>query len=599
MLLRRADPRSWLLSMLLVVCVWCLFASSAHAAASWQTGTTQESTITDCITSSSSPGSAATAYVYEDYSNPPPAGQTYYLAVTVFGIGDACSGQAADIDLTLPQDTSLNISSATPVTCFPLVSSGNTVVDGPSDTSGACPQDPTSLGGGKYSFDMAANAGFDKTSFYPFWGIPRGAGVELHIPVVSSAAFTGTAAAQVTMLDGNSNPTLTPSVSVIVGAAGTSPTPGTAFAVNSPVASGITNTSATLAAQFVLDYSFTPGQATFAWGTSASSTPQSLGFTLDFVAVPYAIEYAAAVSGLQPGCTYHWNANLLSNSASSLATSGDQTFTTTGSGGNCSASGIGGSSGGSGSTEIYKRPPLTPTAPVPNGLTPPPPETTTTTTTTHTTRTTITVSCLLKICICHTCTTTTTTTSSPSSSSPTTTTTTTTTSTTAASNGSPGSGGSTGASGTTTTTTARTTSSGSSGVLGSSTVVGSAAAFSAFTCPTPQTGKSIACDVTVAKGGSKVSLVAWATQRQAAHASHTGKATRPPIKIGALTIASAPAGQQRLKLTLTKRGASLLSAEHTLRVTLDIAVNEPGATMFSTGAGSVTLRAPVAHRRRG
>jgi len=659
MTLGRVDVRALTLCALLALCACGVWASPAHAAAAWQAGAMQESTITDCVsiidgTPVQTPGAAATAYVYEDYSNPPPAGQTYYLAVTVFGVGDACTGMAADIDLTLPQDTSLNISSATPVTCFPLTSSGNKVIAGAQDTSGACPQDPQSLGNDEYSFDMARKSGFDATSFYPSWAIPQGAGVEIHIPVVSSAAFTGTATADVTMADGNNDPKLTPSVPVIGGAAPTtSPSPGTSFAVNAPASGNITNTAATLSAQFVYDYSFTPIGASIAWGTSAASTPQALTFEPDFASVPYAIEFSTNVTGLQPGCTYHWNANLLGNGASALATSGDQTFTTTGSGGNCSASAVGASSGGNGSNEIYRSPPLMPTGSVPNGLTPPPLETTTTTTTastapptttstsiatttastTSTSRTIITIStasCL--VIICHSTSSTTTTTTYTTSSPPTTSATTTTTSsstqtigtatcllatclpcggcgststtatttsapstTTTTSSSSPSTPGAA-VSTTSTSTQTSTTKTGSAGVLGFGSTVGRVAAFTGFRCATPQRGRSIACSVKIADAGSKLSLVAYATPPSAT-VSRKGKpkATPVPIKIGTLAIARAKAGQRDLKLELSQRGVALLLLAHKLVVTLDLTVTEPGATIVATGGGSITLNAPVAH----
>jgi hypothetical protein len=369
--------RSSIVLAVVVLVVGAAAPSAASAAATWNSGALSESTITDCVsiingTPMSSPGAGVTASVYEDYAAPPAAGTPYYLAVDVFGIGDACSGQAADIHMTLPANTSLSVGLATPLQCFPLLSNGNTVSTGLADSSGACPQNPQPDGSGGFTFDMAANAGFDATSFFPAWAIPIGAGVELHIPVVTTVATPqGTATANVHMLDGNSDPTLSSSVPVIVGGTGTSPTAGTAYAVNGAQAT-VTNTSVTFTADFVYDYSLNVGAPEFSWGNS-SSTPNSLVFNLDFAQVPYDVQPSMTLTGLQAGCTYHWKATLLDNTAHVLAGGTDMTFTTTGSGGNCSIPAPI-SAPGPGPSHTDRRQPLIPAVVLRNGFTPPPPE---------------------------------------------------------------------------------------------------------------------------------------------------------------------------------------------------------------------------------
>jgi hypothetical protein len=157
----------------------------AGASTPWQSGATQESTITDCgsiILGSpmASPGAAVTPYVNEDYNSPLVVGQVYYLAVTVFGIGNSCSQMAADIQFALPSGTTPEISAATPVVCLPLEpnASNTQIVNGPPDTSAGCPQVGTPTGNNTYRFDMAANTGVFATRFYPFWPVPQGFGVE-------------------------------------------------------------------------------------------------------------------------------------------------------------------------------------------------------------------------------------------------------------------------------------------------------------------------------------------------------------------------------------------------------------------------------------
>ena len=355
--------------------------ASAQAAAQWNSGAAQELTITDCVSiingnPQSSPGVAVTPYVYEDYSNPPPATSTYYLAVWVYGIGDSCAGQVADIDMTLPANTTPSISFATPVVCHPLGpnAAGTQIVNGPADTSGACPQSPSSLGGNTYSFDMARNSGFDATSFYPFWAIPQGYGVEIDIPVTSSVAVTGQATAVVHMADGNSNPTLDPTVNVIVGAAGSQPSPtGDAESVIDPTVTNLTSTTATIAATFVYNYS-NYGDPQMDYGNSAPNPNYTygLGFGYSFNTAPYEVTASVPLTGLGAGCTYHWAGIMLNPSPQTTdGGTGDQTFTTPGSGGNCSAAPTQGSQG---TPQIYKRAPVIPGSATTSSLKPVTPE---------------------------------------------------------------------------------------------------------------------------------------------------------------------------------------------------------------------------------
>ncbi|MEA2481413.1 MAG: hypothetical protein QOJ07_3335, partial [Thermoleophilaceae bacterium] len=146
----------------------------ASAAPSWQSGTTDESSIENCYSViNGSPylevGAAATAYAYYDPAAPPPAGQTYYVAVTVFGLGNACAGQLADIEMALPPGTQPAITAQAPVRCRQMSIQNNAIVTSAPDTSGACPQNPTVGPHGGYSFDMAQNSGFGATPYYPLW----------------------------------------------------------------------------------------------------------------------------------------------------------------------------------------------------------------------------------------------------------------------------------------------------------------------------------------------------------------------------------------------------------------------------------------------
>jgi hypothetical protein len=366
----------------------------ALGAASWNSGALQESTIIDCGSiifgnPTQVAGLGTYASVYEDYNNPPPANQGYYIAIDVYGIGNACSGQAVDIGVSLPANTQPNISSVTPVHCIPLLTQNNQIVNGTPDTSAGCPQAPTSTSGGVYHFDMPVATGFFATMFSPFWGIPIGSGIEMQIPVVSSAAVTSQLTGVVQVADGNSNPTLQPKVPVIVSAASTTPpTSGTNYAINNATASNITGTTANISATFVIDHSIFPSFAEFDWGkTSAYFLGQNQ--SLDYGGTPpYEDQRGVSLTGLTPGCTYHWKAVLGGSGTNLPQTSGDLTFTTPGTPpASCPEVAIGSGSGIQ-SGPIQKVQPLNPITTLPVKFTPPPappsppaPTTTTTQTT--------------------------------------------------------------------------------------------------------------------------------------------------------------------------------------------------------------------------
>jgi hypothetical protein len=375
---------------------------AAHGAASWNSGALQESTITDCGSiifgnPTQVAGLGTYVSVYEDYNAPVTANQGYYIAVDVYGIGNACSGQAVDIGVSLPANTVPNISAATPVHCIPLQTVNNQVVNGQPDTSAGCPQAPTSTSGGVLHFDMPVKTGFFATMFSPLWGIPVGSGIEMQIPVVSSAAITSQLTGVIQVADGNSGPTLRPTVPVFVNPSPSQTPPvSPTFAVNNPAASNITNTSATLTATFVIDNDSHPSAVDFNVGATANNyTFPSTEQSLDYVAggVPYEDQRSQNETALQPGCTYHWQAVLRGAALTgppgtvNLAQTSDQTFTTTGTSNGTCVVGLGGSGGTGVQGPVQQLQPLNPAtaqtikftpAPAPPSA---PPATTTTQTT--------------------------------------------------------------------------------------------------------------------------------------------------------------------------------------------------------------------------
>lgn len=180
-------------------------------AAAWYDGRIVYSTITNCV-------SIIQGFPYQENgigtyvgfaADPntaqPGPGQVYYAHLVVAGLGNACSGQRAYLEISFPANTSLAISAANPVKCF----AGGVPISPASD----CPQTlpPSSYNPGAYSL-FSTDAAHAYT-----WPVPQGAMWEFHIPLVSSTILTNsTFQANIWALDGNSNPWLHPQVGVYV-----------------------------------------------------------------------------------------------------------------------------------------------------------------------------------------------------------------------------------------------------------------------------------------------------------------------------------------------------------------------------------------------
>lgn len=205
-----APLRLLVCTLLALVSMACLPAF-AHAAASWQTGPLVESADNNCITGDVEYEAGSYLSYYADPANPPKVGDVYYVAIDVTGIGNTCAGIYADVNMILPANTSLAVSSQHPVLCYlglPRASSFTR------DT-GDCPQSlPLGIHG--YSLDpVHANP--------PFWPLPQGGTVEIQVPVVSSAPLNGTSQLHgyVQLADGEFDPTLVPNLVTIVDPAAT------------------------------------------------------------------------------------------------------------------------------------------------------------------------------------------------------------------------------------------------------------------------------------------------------------------------------------------------------------------------------------------
>lgn len=189
------------------ICLGSLSGCRRHRRFQWNDGTIQEPVITNCASIiEGSPYSASGAGTYVGYaSNPasgePFPGETYYVHVVVYGLGNSCAGQSADINVTLPPNTSTAVTGSTPIYCF---------ADGVRDTMDCNqPLQSSAAAYGSGSVRLPAN----NPSHANTWPLPQGHKWEFQIPVVSTASFiSGQLAGHTTMLDGNSSPVLTPTV---------------------------------------------------------------------------------------------------------------------------------------------------------------------------------------------------------------------------------------------------------------------------------------------------------------------------------------------------------------------------------------------------
>lgn len=267
------------------------------AGAGWYDGTIKYSQILNCI-------SIIQGYPYYEqgagtyvgyYADPstlqPKPGQVYYIHLIIYGLGNACSGMYAYVDIGLPANTSLAISTTNPVYCF----AGGVLSTG-------CPQVLPSSTYNTGFYNIPSTAG-NKT-----WPLPQGGNWEFQIPVVSSTPLSGsTLTGAVWMLDGNSSPWLVPTQGIYVF---TPPAPG-AFNKSNPVNGG-TNI---------------PSVFTLSWGSSSNAT--SYEYCVDTVNdntcntnwVSVGTNTSATTSSVSFGQKY-WQVRAVNSSSTTYANNG-------------------------------------------------------------------------------------------------------------------------------------------------------------------------------------------------------------------------------------------------------------------------------------
>lgn len=286
---------------------------SVPNAFSWYDGLIQYSTITNCV-------SIIQGVPYQEYgvgtyvgfradpeASQPSPNNVYYVHVVVAGMGNACSGQRAYIDIQLPANTSLAIDATNKVNCY---------YDNNPLGLNECPQSLPASGynPGSYWIPSADNAHAN------LWPMPQGHILEIQIPVRTTTTLTNSPLlAHVWSLDGNSSPWLHPQQGVYVFSS--SPT------IIYPSPSTITVTATTAHSMAYL-YTFgATGTAYFDLGTTTS---------YGLVHEPVAITSAGTAwlvwddwgpPPLQPDTLYHWRVTFTPTSGSPVI-GVDQTFRT-------------------------------------------------------------------------------------------------------------------------------------------------------------------------------------------------------------------------------------------------------------------------------
>ncbi|MCU1394361.1 MAG: hypothetical protein JWM34_2789 [Ilumatobacteraceae bacterium] len=315
-------PRGAVARLLAVLAVVALTVAAivmrAGATSQWVDGAAKQSDIGNCVTGQSEKGAAAwTGSINLPSTSEPYPGEVYYLHTIVYGQGNSCAGQYANVELTLPPNTSLAISTSNPVKCWAIAPSTTTA------DQGDCPQTLTSgVTGGVYRIPSPVTGTFAK-----LWPLPQGYGWEFQVPVVSSVPFalSGGVAGYTKVLDGWSSPVLQPTgpVQVYARAPQISSTSTTNFAsANWP--------STMLTTQYVSPYgvaggayfdmltgsggsvAYSDGPENFAAGTTGA-----VGVTEDWV-----------ISGhpLVANHTYYWHMRYVTSAGT--YTGAQQSFTT-------------------------------------------------------------------------------------------------------------------------------------------------------------------------------------------------------------------------------------------------------------------------------
>ena len=295
-------------------------AATVSAAAVYSDGRYQYSEVVDCVSliqgnPYTTPGVGTwVGFRTDSAAAKPGPNDIYYVHVVIGGIGNACAGQFAQIELGLPPSTTPAISGSTPVFCY--YNGGSLPAN--------CPQ---SLGTGSAPGRLwIPNLG----SASRLWAIPTGGTVEIQVPVRSTTPLTGqNLTGFITMADGNNNPLLVPTAPVWVfgvNQSGLAPT----ITYPNPSTTGITQTAALSTAYLqpqgiggnaYFDLSLSPTMSSILTTDGPAMVPggDPDGYEVfaDWTGLPYV---------LTSGTTYYWRMRYLYGGMT--VTGATQTFST-------------------------------------------------------------------------------------------------------------------------------------------------------------------------------------------------------------------------------------------------------------------------------
>lgn len=281
----------------------------------WSDGVIQYSNIINCVSIiQGAPyverGAGAYVGFLADASASQPAPNTvYYLHVAVMAIGNACSGQRAWVDISLPQNTSLAISTTNKLYYL---------YDNVALSSAESPQ---TLSLSPYNAAAYSLPSVDGTNANT-WPLPIGKLLEFQIPVISSVPLTAaTFQAHVRILDGNDSPWLRPQVGVFV----FSSTPSIFY--SQPSTTQISTTSGH--SEVTLYTAGWGGTGYFDLGLTSSYGLIRDPVTIAAGGTSYIVWDDWGPPALQPATTYHWRFSFVT-SAGQTYYGADQTFTTSG-----------------------------------------------------------------------------------------------------------------------------------------------------------------------------------------------------------------------------------------------------------------------------
>ena len=321
--------RRMLIALGCALAVAAVAATSAVAAPGWRDGVIDYSYSINCPSMIfGSPYLEATAGsyagVYIDPNDLPDAGEVFYVRMTVAGLGNPCAGPYAHMELWLPQDVHLAISSDYPVFCYAQSPSSSTFV-----RESSCRQNP---GAGFKGYTFGAPNGDP-------WPLPQGGFWQVQVPVYSTKPLKGIAGtrlagcgdcfvAPIQILDGDSSPFQLPRQYLNVAEA----QPGAGFP--NPFVTFTATQVTTTAYEF--NY-FVPGPIAAILtedvngdGIAAASEPYLVTPAASATEGDYAVRFEHTWSGLKPNQQYLYELGFQPYGVGDFYVSEPQRFTTPG-----------------------------------------------------------------------------------------------------------------------------------------------------------------------------------------------------------------------------------------------------------------------------